>query len=119
MNIVIILPTQLFDIKENDLINRYSNKVIILYEHPLYFTKFKYHKMKLVMHRSSMKRYYDILKENIKCKIVYIDFNNKCDINQFLLKIVSLFISNIHFSLLNLSTYLDSSIQAGNKTVGT
>jgi deoxyribodipyrimidine photolyase-related protein len=88
MKFIILLPNQLFEnlifIDENlifideNLINnkenntnketnKETNKVeIIVYEHPLYFTKFNYHKMKLVMHRSTMKFYYEYLIEKYK-----------------------------------------------------
>jgi deoxyribodipyrimidine photolyase-related protein len=52
----LLLPNQLFyniDIK----------KKIVLYEHPTFFTKFRYHVKKLVLHRASMKHYYDFMKQ--------------------------------------------------------
>ena len=54
----LILPHQLFDPK-------YLPKgisAIYLYEHPQYFTQYKYNKKRLVMHRGSMQYYLDLLK---------------------------------------------------------
>jgi deoxyribodipyrimidine photolyase-related protein len=75
MNLIIILSNQLF---ENSPILDEINKddVIFLYEHPIHFTEFNYHKMKLVMHRATMKFYYDYLKKKIKNKIHYLEFND-------------------------------------------
>ena len=67
MSVALILPTQLF---KKPIIN--SGK-IYLYEHPSCFTKYNYHKNKLVLHRSSMKYYVDFLQgKNIQTK--YINF---------------------------------------------
>ena len=65
----LILPHQLFD-------KRYVNKKYkyYLYEHPHYFKKYNYNKKKLLLHRSSMKYYYDYLKNN-GYNISYINFN--------------------------------------------
>jgi deoxyribodipyrimidine photolyase-related protein len=69
----IILPTQLFE-KNNYLKNMDE---IYLIEDPFYFTNKKFHKQKLVLHRASMKYYYDKLCSELKYKnIYYIDFNN-------------------------------------------
>ena len=35
----------------------HSNINIILYEHPKFFTKYKFHKLKLIFHRATMKSY--------------------------------------------------------------
>jgi deoxyribodipyrimidine photolyase-related protein len=66
----IIFPTQLFN--NIDYLNK--NEIIYLIEEPIYFTDFKYHKLKLAFHRASMKKYYDMLK-NKNYKIKYINFN--------------------------------------------
>ena len=50
---LLILPNQLFDIK---YLKKYKKESIILYEHPQYFNK-----KKLVLHRASMKYYFDYL----------------------------------------------------------
>lgn len=71
-NILLILfPSQLFEphyIKkifsytEDDM--KIKSRHICLWEQEYFFTKFKYHKMKLVFHRSSMKKYFDSIKSN-------------------------------------------------------
>jgi deoxyribodipyrimidine photolyase-related protein len=75
MNLIIIISNQLFedspileDIDKDD--------IIILYEHPVHFTKFVYHKMKLVMHRASMKFYEDYLNKKYKNKVIYLEYND-------------------------------------------
>lgn len=74
MNYFIILPNQLFD--KTFLNNKYF---YIIWENPHYFTKYNYNKKKLILHRSSMKYYYDyLIKNNFKCK--YIEFHENMDI---------------------------------------
>jgi deoxyribodipyrimidine photolyase-related protein len=69
---LIILPNQLFPI--NLIKKKYENiKKIIMIEEPRYFTDFKFHKLKLVYHRASMKKYYDDIKNKYNCK--YYDFH--------------------------------------------
>lgn len=77
---VLLYPTQLFDnIKLFDDLNC---KFIYLIEEPLYFTRFKFHKLKLILHRASMKYYYDFLSNKIKSSnIKYINFD-QLDYNQ-------------------------------------
>mgnify|MGYP001447830124 FL=1 len=70
---LLILPTQLFPVK---FLEKYTNENIILYEHPHYFTKYNFNKKKLILHRASMKRYYDYLKKN-KFDVKYIEYKNK------------------------------------------
>ena len=67
----LILPNQLFE--KNHLS---KEDEIILYEHPHYFKKYKYNKKKLILHRASMKYYFDYLKKN-KFNVRYIEFNEK------------------------------------------
>jgi deoxyribodipyrimidine photolyase-related protein len=57
MKIFIVLPTQLF--YKNILLNKVDCVYII--EDPFYFCSFKFHKLKLIFHRASMKNYYDDL----------------------------------------------------------
>ena len=68
MNIFIILPTQLFEY------NEYLDKMdkIYIIEDDFYFTSKKFHKQKLILHRASMRYYYDKLK--IKYKNTLIDY---------------------------------------------
>jgi deoxyribodipyrimidine photolyase-related protein len=67
----IILPTQLFEI------NNYLKDMdeIYIIEEPFYFTNKKFHKQKLVLHRASMKYYYDKLLNKYN-NVYYINFNN-------------------------------------------
>ena len=58
MNLIIILTNQLYE-KSPILEKIDKDTIIFLYEHPIHFTEYKYHKMKLVMHRATMKFYYD------------------------------------------------------------
>ena len=71
MKIFIIFPTQLFhdteSLKEAD--------EIYLIEEPAYFTRYKFHKLKLAFHRASMKSYYDYLKLK-KFKVSYYEFKD-------------------------------------------
>ena len=50
---VVIFPNSLFE--NNKLIDK--NTIVYIFEHPVYFSYYKYHKMKLVMHRASCKYY--------------------------------------------------------------
>jgi deoxyribodipyrimidine photolyase-like uncharacterized protein len=59
MTLSIILQNQLFN--NNILINLSNNNILInlsdnilLIEEPTFFTKFNYHKMKILLHRASM-----------------------------------------------------------------
>jgi deoxyribodipyrimidine photolyase-related protein len=68
---LVIYPNQLFNKKY------FPNHIaeIILHEHPDFFTKYKFNKLKLVLHRASMKSYADELSKYYK--VMYIDFNKK------------------------------------------
>ena len=68
----VILPIHLF--KDNNYINQ-NTKVFII-EHPLYFTKYKYHKLKLILHRSTMKYYADYIQTKYSCKVKYYNYND-------------------------------------------
>jgi deoxyribodipyrimidine photolyase-related protein len=65
MKIVLVFPVHLF--KNNDLLNTSDKKYIL--EDPVYFSKYNTHKLKLILHRASMKNY---AKEN---NLTYIDYN--------------------------------------------
>ena len=67
---LLLLPHQLFDKKY------LNNKHIVLYEHPHYFTSYKYNKKKLLLHRASMQCYMAYLKKH-KFKVDYVSFNQK------------------------------------------
>lgn len=79
---LLILPHQLYDI---DILKKHSLEdinYITIWEHPHYFKKYNYNKKKLVLHRASMKYYYDYLKDN-KYKVNYIEYNKKPTINNY------------------------------------
>lgn len=72
--IFIILPTQLFEI--NDYLE--DMDLIYLIEEPFYFTSKAFHRQKLILHRASMKYYYDYLinkRRYSEDKIRYIEFD--------------------------------------------
>jgi deoxyribodipyrimidine photolyase-related protein len=72
---VIILPTQLFE--DNFILkhqNQKNKQKVFLYEHPVYFTKYKFHKLKLILHRATMKRYLRFLADN-SVKTEYLEFD--------------------------------------------
>lgn len=72
---VIILPNTLFE--DNKLIKDNINAHVYIIEDDYYFTRYKFHKQKLILHRASMKYYYDyIIDKYNPYKITYID-NNK------------------------------------------
>jgi len=85
MKIFIIFPIHLFE--NIDLIKNLNLDKIYLIEDVTYFTKFKFHKLKLMYHRSTMKCYYDYLKSN-KINVTYIDFN-KLDYDNIITKNIS------------------------------
>jgi deoxyribodipyrimidine photolyase-related protein len=70
MTCLLVLPNQLFPILQKDFD---SIPDIIIYEHPVFFTKFAYHKTKLAYHRATMRRYYNELQSRYKVK--YIEFS--------------------------------------------
>ena len=86
MNIFIILPTQLFEY------NEYLDKMdkIYIIEDEFYFTSKKFHKQKLILHRASMKYYYDKLRIKYNSKVIYIEFN-KFDNNNFKNNIIHMY----------------------------
>ena len=74
MDKFVILPHQLFDKK---YLNK--NSEYYLWEHPHYFEGYNYNKKKLVLHRASMKYYFDYLKK-AKFNVKYIEYNKKLPI---------------------------------------
>jgi len=72
--ILLILPNQLFPIK---ILPSNINTIYIL-EEPRYFVDFKFHKLKLMYHRASMKKYYDSLKKKFNCH--YIEYSKVSNI---------------------------------------
>ena len=82
--LLIIFPNQLFDIKYIEKILNYNEdnkkinkKIILLWEHEYFFTKFPYHKIKLTLHRCSMKKYYDDLPNEYDKKYIELIESNK------------------------------------------
>lgn len=76
IGIFIIFPTTLFkniDLIKELLETKQINKIFII-EDSIYFTKFKFHKQKILLHRASLKYYYDYLLINFGTIISYIDF---------------------------------------------
>jgi deoxyribodipyrimidine photolyase-related protein len=72
MKIFIILPTQLFE--DNNYLSEMD--MIIIIEEPFYFTSKKFHKQKLVLHRASMKYYYEKIKNKYQDKnIKYLEYD--------------------------------------------
>lgn len=72
MSTLLILPNTLFQKKY--IPNNVSR--IVIWEHPQYFTKYKYNKKRLVMHRASLK-YYDSYAKKNKFEVKYVEFKNK------------------------------------------
>jgi deoxyribodipyrimidine photolyase-related protein len=90
-NILLILfPSQLFESKYIKKIFSYTednikikSKYICLWEHSYFFTKFKYHKKKLILHRASMKKYYDSINSSEYGKFyLNANVNSNTDINK-------------------------------------
>ena len=79
MNNLIILPHQLF---KEEYFKKYNINNVILWEHPQYFTKYKFNKKKIILHRASMKYYYDYLSKIGKYNINYINFNSDIKLNK-------------------------------------
>lgn len=59
MVVLYILPHQLYDLVDDAFIEEHKISRVVLWEHPDFFTKYKFNKKKLVLHRASMKYYYD------------------------------------------------------------
>ena len=71
MSSLVIWPNTIY--KNNELINNVNR--IYLVEHPIFFTAYNYHKMKLVLHRASMKCYQFYLKDKYpEHTIIYVPF---------------------------------------------
>jgi len=92
--ISIIFPHQLFE--EHPALD--SERVVYLIEEFLFFRQYKFHKQKLVLHRSSMKFYQDYL-ERKKLKVIYIDSSNELsDIRKLIPYLKQKGIKEIHFA---------------------
>ncbi len=70
--VTLIFPHQLFKVHPAIA----ENREIYLIEEPLFFTQYRFHKQKIVLHRASMKAYCDyLLKRNYS--VTYIDAGNQ------------------------------------------
>lgn len=73
MSTLIVLPTQLF--VTEFLAPLGLNKIYIV-EHPYYFTRYNFHKLKLAFLAASLLNYYDYLKKTLKnVNVKYIKYN--------------------------------------------
>jgi deoxyribodipyrimidine photolyase-related protein len=116
MKLIIILCNQLYE-DSPILEDLEKDDIIVLYEHPVYFTDFKYHKMKLVMHRATTKYYYDYMEDNYKNKIIYLEYNGdilkeiKKHKNLELLKVYNPIDHKIVKEYINISKKLDIELE--------
>ena len=62
--ILILLSNQLFPL---NLLPLKDITLIYIVEEPRYFTDYDFHKLKLIYHRASMKKYLDKLSKKVKC----------------------------------------------------
>jgi deoxyribodipyrimidine photolyase-related protein len=74
MKFFLIFSTQLFDYKYLSDAIKITNCFFII-EDAVYFTSYKFHKLKLIFHRASMKYYYDYLKQK-KIEVKYFDIKD-------------------------------------------
>lgn len=95
---VLIFPHQLFEFHPA----LKQKRKIFLIEHPRYFTDFNFHKQKIVLHRASMKAYYDYL-EKKRHQVFYVNF-----------KKVKIFFNAIKkdFSYIHLVDVVDHSLES-------
>lgn len=70
MKIFLLFPINLY----KNITNLDGYKIYLI-EDETYFTKYKFHKLKLILHRASMKKYFDYL-ENKKFDITFYEFND-------------------------------------------
>jgi len=75
-NAVLLFPHHLFE-KHPCISNK--NDIILLVEHPRYFSDFSFHKQKLILHRASMKAY-QIMLEKKGFKTLYIDHSKSSEL---------------------------------------
>jgi deoxyribodipyrimidine photolyase-related protein len=71
MKVLLIYPTQLFE--DNKLIELVDK--VHLIEDPVYFTDFKFHKLKLTYHRATMQFYKDYIKPDKYWEFHEVDYN--------------------------------------------
>jgi len=68
-DVILIYPSQLFDISYFTKIIDIKTKILLL-EHEYFFTRYKFHKLKLILHIASMKYFYDTNKNKYDIKII-------------------------------------------------
>lgn len=85
MIVIIILPNQLFDISNYNQLCENQKHIIIIVEHAYFFSRFKFHKLKLAYHRATMRSYYDIIKQHHKT--IYVEFNKSNKLDKLIKKI--------------------------------
>ena len=91
---VLIFPHQLFE--EHPALA--SDRVVYLVEEFLFFRQYKFHKQKLLFHRSSIKFYQNFL-ESKKIKVFYIDSTNELsDVRRLIPHLKEKGIEEIHFA---------------------
>ncbi|MBC7829103.1 MAG: cryptochrome/photolyase family protein [Chitinophagaceae bacterium] len=92
--ITIIFPHQLFEV--NPAIA--SNRKIIMVEEWLFFNQYSFHKIKLVLHRASMKCYQQFLGKK-KYEVEYIESTDRrSDIRELISYLADQKIKNIHYA---------------------
>lgn len=72
MSFTFILPNQLFE--NSDILEKVDKCYII--EHPVFFTDYEYHKLKLTYHRASMKYYEDYISKKYKITTKYLEYDD-------------------------------------------
>ncbi len=68
----IVFPHQLF----KDIAPLAHADIVFIVEDPLFFSEFKFHKQKLILHRASMRAYFDYLVNN-NINVCYIEYTQK------------------------------------------
>ena len=89
-----LLPNQLFD---ESIINNFEE--IVLWEHPDFFTIYNFNKKKLILHRSSMKYYFDNVLKKLNILVRYIEFSEKFNSKEYIFFDPINRIKNIHIQL--------------------
>ncbi|MBC7390215.1 MAG: cryptochrome/photolyase family protein [Opitutaceae bacterium] len=79
----IVFPHQLFELH----LNAPSGSRFFLLEDPLYFSQYKFHKQKLILHRASMKCFEGRLQEK-GCEVHYWDFNRLESYNDLVAQLI-------------------------------
>jgi len=79
MKTLVILPTQIFSLK---FINKKCK--IVIWEHPHYFKSYNFNKKKLILHFATMKYYFELLKKK-KYNVKYIKYNEKFNVNNYVI----------------------------------